>query len=367
MKTSKFGKYSEITPLQLFFLTFLGQLGAGLLTLPRQVTAIAGQDGWISVILATLLNMLAAAIIVKLAQRFKGLSLMEISQKVFGKFLGYLISISYIVYFFCCAAYVLMVSVSLVTVWILPGIPVYLIAGLYLLALVYLLRNGLKVMVRLYTLYFYHVVPLFLILSYPILRFEPRFVFPVGTKGLLAILKGIQAPLFAFLGFESILVFNPFITEPEKAMLPVQAATALVGFLYTITVFGLTSYFGVGELQFQLWPTIYMARTIEIVFLERLDIFTDIIWIIVVFTTLAMYYYLLVLGLTRLLKIKDHKILTLCLIIPVYFFTALFNGVSRSEEFGKYVSLSGAFHAMILPVLIYIISYFRKIKGGNLN
>jgi len=365
VKTKEYSKYNEITPLQLFFLTFLGQLGAGILTLPRQVTAIAGQDGWISVILATFLSMLAAGIIVKLVQRFKGLSLIEINQKVFGKFLGYIISISYLLYFFGNSAYVLMVSVGLVTIWILPGIPVLLINAIYLIAVVYLTRNGIKVLARLYTLYFYHVAPLFLIMLWPLLKFETRLIFPVGTGGLLPVLKGIQAPLFAFFGFESILILNPFLKEPEKSMLPVQAATALVGLLYTITVFGLTAYFGVAELQFHLWPTIYMARSIEVAFLERLDIFMDIIWVIVVFTTLAMYYYLLVLGIARLLKFKEHKNFTLFLVIPVYLFATLFGGVTKGEEFGKYASLNGAIHVIVLPVLIYLISCLRKVKGGG--
>jgi spore germination protein len=365
VKTKKYAKFNEITPLQLFFLIFLSQLGAGLLTLPRDVTAVAGQDGWISVFLATILTALAAAVAVKLASRFEGLGLIEINQKVFGKFLGSVLSVIYFSYFLLNGANLLIVSAGLITVWVLPGFPLIYVRALYLLALVYLTRNGIKVIARLFTLYFYHIVPLFFILAWPAWNLEPRLIFPVGTVGLLPVLKGMEAPLYGFLGFETVLLLNPFLKEPQKSMLPVQAATLLVGLLYTATVFILTGFFGVGELQFQLWPTIFVARTIEVAFVERLDIFVDIIWVIITFTTLAMNYYLAALSLARIFNQKEHKGFILYLVPPIYLLANLVYNATQAFVFAKYLSRTGAVLAYILPAVIYLIALVRKVKGGG--
>ena len=99
-------------------------------------------------------------------------------------------------------------------------------------------------------------------MAWPTGIWSPGLLFPVGTVNFLPVLKGMEAPLYGFLGFETVLLLNPFLKEPQKSMLPVQAATAS-GFALYCYNFILTGFFD-GELQFQLWPTIFVARTIEL-------------------------------------------------------------------------------------------------------
>lgn len=364
MRTNYYAKRNKISPLQVYFLIFLTQFGTGILNLPREVTTVAGEDGWISVILATLLSMAGAWIAVKLALRYKGKTIIEINRELLGKFFGTLVSLVYFSYFFVLAVFQLRNLTELVVIWVLPRFPLWSTIFLLVPALVYLTRNGVRVMARLYNLYFYHLLPLSIIIFWPILEFEPRLIFPPFTEGFLPILKGLKATSSAFLGFETILMFNPFLKEPEKSMLPVQVATLTAGVLYTVTVFALTAYFGVQELQFQLWPTIYVARTISIAFLERLDIFIDIIWIIVSFTTLGTYYYLAAFSFSRILNRKDHKNFTVIFAVPLVIGSFIPRNLYQTMALSSQLAKLGLILAGVIPPVALIWSFFKQKKGG---
>jgi spore germination protein len=364
MRVEHYVKDNGINPLQVYFLIFLTQFGTGILSLPREVTQIAGEDGWISVLLATILNMIVAGIAVKLVLRYKGKTMVEINRELLGNFFGTLVSMLYFFYFFGIAVFLLRSLADLVVIWVLASFSFQTALYLAVPVLVYLTRNGIKVMARLFNLYFYHLLPLSIIIFWPLWEFEPRLVFPFFTEGLMPVIKGLKVTSSAFFGFEAILMLNPFLKKPEKTMLAVQAATLTTGIIYTITVFALTAYFGVQELQFQLWPTIYVARTITIAFLERLDIFIDILWIIVSFTSLAMYYYLASFSLARIFNKQEHKNFTIILVIPLIVGSFIPQNLYQTMALSNNLSQVGLILAGLFPLLALIVGFIKQKKGG---
>lgn len=92
-----------ITSKQQLFIIIGSTIATGILSLPRVATQGAGQDGWISVILGSLVPFFSLILIVCLGQIFSGLTIVEIAQLLFGKIIGIFLIILLIAYFiwFC--------------------------------------------------------------------------------------------------------------------------------------------------------------------------------------------------------------------------------------------------------------------------
>lgn len=364
MKTKSYVKYNEVSSLQFFFLLFLTQLGVSILSLPRDLTAVAKEDAWIAVILATLVNLVLVYIVVTLSQRYRGLTLVEISRQLLGRFWGTVLAVGYVLYVFVVTIYQVRTSMNLVINWILSNTNEDQLLLLGFIPFSYIVRNGLKVMARCFNFYFYHLVPTFFFLFWPLVNFEPRFIMPIGAEGILPILKAVFPALAVFYGYELILFVGPMVEKPNHIMPLALLSTALVGLLYTAVVFLVTGFFGVGEMQFQVFPVLYMARTMRVAFLERLDIITNLVWLIVTFTTAAMYYYLTVFGLSRIFKLKEHKNLTFYLLPLIFFACRMLDSVGETLMLGSYLNYAAFIAVGVIPLLLLILSLVTGKKGG---
>ena len=75
-------------------------LGVGILTLPRAAAEkVKTPDIWLSIIIGGLIAMLAGLIIVKLSQKFPGMTFYEYSQRIVGKWIGCILNLIVIGYF----------------------------------------------------------------------------------------------------------------------------------------------------------------------------------------------------------------------------------------------------------------------------
>lgn len=362
MKTNEFIKYNEISGFQLFLLVYLTQVGVGLLTLPRTVTAEAGSDGWICVLIAMLLALVVTAIHVSLSNRFRGLTLVEITRRLFGKYFGTVVSILYVVYFTMVAAFELRSIADLVAIWGGVGITLWTNLLLTIVPTIYIARNGLKVIARSFNFYIYHLVPLYLTILWTAGEFEWRLILPIGTAGPMHLLKGIHVCMFVFLGLEMILFIGPMVQNPKKIMLSALLGTIAAGLTYTTIVFLCIGFFGTKEMQWDIWPALYMARAVKFALVERVDFFVNIIWVIIGFSTLAMYYYLSGFSLSRVLNIKDHKNMVLYICPVVLVLAYLPRNISQVIEYTVWINRLAYFTVGVLPVVLLITAWLTGKK-----
>ena len=81
-------------------------LAAGILTLPRTAAEkVKTPDVWITVILGGVIAMVTGVIMVKLSQQFPNKTFYQYSQDIVGKWIGGLLSLIIIVYFFTLSSF----------------------------------------------------------------------------------------------------------------------------------------------------------------------------------------------------------------------------------------------------------------------
>ncbi len=113
----------KVSPFLAFFLVHSIQVGVGILSFQRIVAESAGNDSWIPVILAGIIVHVYIWFIYKILGYGNG-DLITIHYDLFGKWLGGLLSLVWIIYFWLIGITVLRSFIEIVQVWMFPDISV---------------------------------------------------------------------------------------------------------------------------------------------------------------------------------------------------------------------------------------------------
>jgi spore germination protein (amino acid permease) len=283
-------------------------LGAGIVTLPRTVADSAGRDGWISILIAGAATLLFAVIVWLLCRKFPTRTLPEFSIIILGKPLGILVSVVYVAYTFALGATALRIYTELLKTWVMiwTPMPVFLLA--VLLPVVYISRMGAVTLGRVMEGVIYITVVVFLLYLVPLGGFDMLNLRPVGTEGLSAIISGVPQASFAFLGYEVMLVFFPFIVNREKVLRITILAIASVTLLYvgnTVLIYGVL---GPEHTLLLKWPLINYLRIGVLPFLQRIDSLVLFLWTTQILAVVAIQYYAGTFTLATLTRRKYHDI-----------------------------------------------------------
>lgn len=355
----------KITNSQLSILIVLTAIGVGMFSIPRPVTETAGTDGWITVILGGLIALLDFYIISRLARRFPDDTLVEIAQKVLGRFLAIPILLIFWVYLLTIIAMTLRVFGEVVKMSLLTRTPIEVILISFLILALMLARGGIEPIVRFNEIAF-PIIYLTIIFSFlaVIPRSDFSNILPIFRTEPEKLMLGAYQTTYAFGGFEFVLLIIPFIKKPEKmfksAAIP---AFAILITTYVLVVVLSLAKFGVDSVTRLIWPTLSLIRTIDIPgsFIEKLEGVIMMQWILFAFTTIAPFTYGSALIPAKLFGNREFK--HFCsLIIPVLYIVSLIpdNVVQAYQYQDVIINYLGAPSVFGFPLLLLIVSHIRK-------
>ena len=358
-----------ITKSQFIFIIIQSQIGVGLLSLPYVVHKHAKNDAWISGMIAGFGVFILLLIMWALGKRFPNDTIFDYTKKITGIYIGQFISSLYILYFAIVSIYVVTITINMLKKWILTFTPPYVLILFIVGTGVYLSRESIKVIGRFFT--FVSILILFLIFlefcSYK--NVNIKSLFPIGHAGIKNILLGSHDSLMSMLGFEIILVIFPFVKANQQHVL--KCATISISFvtiLYTFFLFTSIVSFSPAELDIVPEPTLYLLKALSYEIIERLDLIFLSIWVVPIITSFVTYLYMTSFGLSKLLKLKNHKKVTLMIGIVIGIIS---NFLPQEDIFinsyGSLVSYSSYLFIAVIPLFLLIVSIIRKKKElGNL-
>lgn len=353
-----------ISKSQLMYIILQSQIGVGLLSLPYMAHKHAKSDGWISVIVAGIGVFILLLIMWALCKRFPNDTIYEFSNKIVGRSIGMFISFLYVLNFFIVSIFSVTITVSILKKWILTFTPPYVIIFCIVGTGIYLGRENIKIIARFYT--FVSILIIFLVvlelLSYSDVNF--KYLFPIGQSGIKNILIGGHDALMSMLGFELILVIYPFVKGTNKEILKFSTiAITFVTLLYTF--FLITSYvvFSPLEIDIVSEPILYMLKALSFKVVERIDLIFLCIWIVPIVTSFVMYLHLASVGVSKLLKQKNHKKATLILGILIIIVSLMTPKEDQFlVKFNMFVSYTSYIYIGLIPLIFLIVSYLSKKK-----
>ena len=351
---------------QLTILVILYTIGDSILVLPSIVASAAKQDAWISGILSVVIApVLVVFLYDALRKCYPELTLVEYSQKILGKWLGIIISLLFISYFFITSATYLREIGDFMTTQMMTETPIQMIMFLFLCVVLMAARLGLEPMVRSAELLF-TVVVLFLFILMIFLLPDVRFqkLKPILDGGIEPILQGsLSFFVLPFIEPVAILMILPFVKQKDKIRKSLFIGQWLAGSVLIIITILCILILGAHTTASQSYPSFILARKISIAnFMMRLEAILGVIWFITIFIRSCLFFYVTVLGLAQTLKMHDYRPLVYPLGMNLLIFSLIMapNTVFYNNLISDYWPYYALTFGFLLPLLLLIIAKLKK-------
>lgn len=313
---------TKISVNQLFSAIVLVPFGSAVLF---YINPKAKQDAWIAILAYIIPAVILQLIYTSLWNKYPEDTLVTYMPKIFGKIIGYTLSIIYIVFFAYEAARVLRDFSELIAISSMQRLRPYLTSLMLMLTVAYALFNGIEVLSRIMhvCLYLWGVFFIcewvFLYTTQGALKFYN--LEPILENGFIPILKD-SWKLITFPFGESVIftMFFPLVKEKSKVKKAAVFAIILEGILLALNTIIFLSVLGVKFASTSLFPLLQTLRIAHVgSTFDRLDIFIILIMILVGFLKIGFFTYGAILGSCQLLKIKDSKYISLifCIIVTI--------------------------------------------------
>ncbi|MDZ4406739.1 GerAB/ArcD/ProY family transporter [Bacillus cereus] len=355
----------QITTAQAAIINISFMLGAGILTLPRTVSEkVKTPDVWISVIIGGLISMVLVLIIVKLCEQFPNQTFYQYSQEIIGKWMGSIISLFIIGYFFTLSAFEVRVMAETTRFFLLQGTPTWAIIIPFLWIGIYLISGSLNSIARMLEIIFPITVIFFLIVMLLGLKiFKIDNLRPVLGLGIMPVLKGIKSTSLSFIGYEIFLVIYMFMKDQKKAKKAALIGITVPLIFYIVAVVMTVGTFSINGVVTQTWPILTFIRSFEVTGLifERFDSLFLAIWIMQLFTTFVISYYAAALGLAQLSR-KPIQPFIFSLLPVIYIISMTPKNINGLFTLGDFLGKFGLYLFSLMPILLLIITTVRGIK-----
>ncbi|GGM24365.1 germination protein [Paraliobacillus quinghaiensis] len=356
---------------QLASLVIFFTIGSSILVAPSGLAQAAEKDAWISSILGVLIGLLFVTLYNSLQKEFPDKTLVQCSEIILGKWLGKLVALSFLSYFFILASVLLREIGDFVTTQIMLDTPIEAILILFAVVVMIGVRLGLETYSRATEIFFPWVFILFtLLITFSAPEIDITKVQPLLGNGFKPVLQAT----FPFLGlpFLELVVFLmilPYVKNQNKAGKAFLIGTLIGGLTLIIITVACLLVLGPDLTARNNYPSYVLGKKMRITeILERLEVIVAIIWFLTIFFKLVICFYATTLGLAQMLRLKDYRSLVYPLGMILVILAII---ISPNVTYFHYImektwtpySLT---YGLFLPLLLLVVSRVRK-STGSLN
>ncbi len=356
----------QISGMQFMFTVAFFLQSSALLT--SFLTTVTLQDSWLAVVFGTVLCMPLIWVYRTLMVMFPGKNLVQILDEVYGTIAGKIIGILYAWFFFTLTALNLMDLGDFAKITVMAETPQVVLALMCVIVSAWAVRNGIRVVTRYGALFVaveFCIVAASILLAFnqiDLQNFLPMFDQPVY--------KYVQSThIIATMPFGEVVVFlmitpNLKLTRRDTTKylflgVFMGALTLLVVLMRDIAMLGNT-------LPLFTLPGLVTLRLVSLgEALSRMEILFAVALIMLLFFKVTFLYYVSVITLAQIMKIKAYKHLVLAAgaLVIVYGLTLYPNPVVHAASAREIVPFAWTLFEILLPLLTFIIAKLRKLAA----
>lgn len=281
-------------------------IGSALVLMPGQA---AKQDAWIAILIGLAEGLAFALIYLALAQRFPGRTLVEISQAVYGHFLGTAISAAFLWFLFHLGSLVLRNFSDYFTITSMPKTPPMAFLALIVWVCIWVTRNGIEVLARCSEV----LVPLLLAtvaltVALMIPEMDLRNLQPVlATPPGQLLWAAHRSATFPFAETVAFLMVIPFLNNARRAKGAVVRALIIAGLTLALAAARNTAVLGATG-AISTYPSYTAVQQIDVLdVITRLEILVDTSLLTMGFIKVAVLLYGTTLGTAQLLGLRSYR------------------------------------------------------------
>ncbi|WP_164908543.1 GerAB/ArcD/ProY family transporter [Halobacillus litoralis] len=352
-----------VTPAYVFFLIHAMQIGVGILGFEQFLVEKAGYDAWIALLVAGGILHVILWMIYRLLQNGGG-DIVEIHRKVFGKYLGGLLSMIFCAYFLLLTFTVIVTFIEVIRVWMFPSLHVWVFAFILILLVYYLVTGGFRVITGVCLISVAIGLPLLLLKFFPVQAGHTMTIYPGISHSFTDIMGATKASVLSFLGLEFLLIYYPFIKNAEKSKKWAHMGVFYTTMIYLISMIVTSVYFSEAQLRQVTWGTISAWKIVEFPFIERFEYVGIAMWLYVILPNVCLGLW----GATRIpkrvFKIKQkYVLLAFCFVL--FLGSGLTGGRAFINTLNNFSSQVGMYILLYVPVLLVLKTISDKVRKRN--
>lgn len=349
-----------VSPYLLFFLIHSTQTGVAVLSFQTKIIKGAGHDAWVSVLLIGLVMHIIFLMMLFIMKNSSAGDILSFHTDSFGKYVGGMLNIILAIYFSLISLTALHTYIDILQIWVFDGIASWEFSLLLTVLIFYIISGGFRIVTAI--AFWGVIIPSFLLLTtiYLLNFTEVSNLFPIFQLGLGDFLTSAKEAVPIYFGFETLLVFYPFIKDREKASKWGHFALLYTTSLYTFITVLTLMFFTQGKLERLTWPTLNMIKIIKLPFLERFEFIFIFTWLLVVMPVICIYIWSAIRSIKRTIpKLKPTRVL-IGILCAFYFFNYQVIEFKYTYLLNNIVNYSGQISLFCYIPLLFLIAVVRK-------
>ncbi len=335
----------RITQTQLFLMLFIVQTGTVFISFQAPLIRVAGSDAWLVFLCLGLLFPLHLWLFERFIDRF-----------IWSK----PVCVLYGLYWYFICSSLIGKTVYTLNVWAFPETPMLLVIALMTSVLLAVVLSKPTTAINLGVILIPLILIFVLFVSLAVNDLIWTNLLPVAHLSLSELQKALQPAQLPFVGIELYLLFRLLL--PEKVSfrnLAIYSSIWLAFFMYML-IFPL-AYFSLKEFDLFPDPIMYLLKSQEVTFVERLDLFFIYIWLAWSIVTVCIYAFAVVRLLT-LMGIANYKKHAVWMAVIFIFITNTMATKSAVEMNAILIPYLHTVFAMAIPAFIIISNQMRRRK-----
>ncbi|ARK30181.1 GerAB/ArcD/ProY family transporter [Halalkalibacter krulwichiae] len=360
----------QIPPVEMAVTVVSMLLAIGILTLPRTLAdTLETGDGWLSVLLSGATVMGIVFLIVRLQKFFPGQSLLQfIGESGVGKWIAKILALLFFLYFIILLAFEARVLTIIVRMYLLDRTPPEITLGIILLTSAYAVSKGVQGIVHLNIMFApFIIIVYFTLIVFNVGNMDVTELLPVLPLGIMPVLASVPETIHSYLGIELLFFWLAYMKATDLKVLPLNIGimfVTLVYFLILIVTYSVLSVDGVKSIVF---PVVGLAKEVEIVegLIERFEPLMIVIWIIAIFTTMAIVHLLAVQTIKKEFVKKKGIIIPATITLIAYYIAFAPNSIEEVYMLGGYVSNAGLTVICLSLLVGYLSVWLKKKKQSS--
>lgn len=353
----------------LFVSIIVAVVGTTIFSYPAQLSKVVGTDGWIVVLIFSIIMAVFIYLINKSMKINNYNRLIDVLYDNFGKIIGGIIALVFVVAAVFSIALQLRVFVEVTKMYLLEKTPTEFIILLMILTGTFLIRGEFENIIRFNEIAFWVMfLPIILVIPFAVNNADITNVLPMLKQSPEQYIQGFKVATSGFVGFTILYMLLPYVKNKDRITKISLKSLAFISVFYVLVIIACLSVFSQSYNSKLIWPSIAMISQVQIPgsFIERWEGLAMMFWMIFYFTTYVNFYYFSSEIVRDVLHLEDVKI-SLIFLIPFIYAIALYPAdvVEVYSIQAKIVPYMEAFLIVVLPVLLLITGFFKNRRKKN--
>lgn len=339
MDSNKIGKMESIGIIITIIMTHI------IINLPQTLIKATGSATPLNIVYITIISLLFCHVLSKLFALFPGYNIFEVAEFLAGKWLKVLLEILFIVYLLFMVSLVLRIFTLNLQIIYFTNIDIATILIVFLVGTTILNQFGFRTIIKTNFIFLpLTLICMFILFASSLSKFGFENFLPILGKGFNETFISGVSNIFAFAEINILFLLIPYLKKQDEFK-KISIISVSISSIYLLLAVISSMFLVPSNLNFEpIFSVYYAARRISLGdFLERLDPIFIFVWIICIFSYLAIGLYFILNTFKKITHIKSSKPMTYCFVSIIFTIALCITNVGQISyilsTFYKYIPL----------------------------